>query len=417
MRVLHVTHSLTGGGAGVAARRIFEATRTQPGIDAHLIATSPLPAGLTDPRIAYFRPRNRRLNALAESAGLRIQKSINPAHRTVGLFSSGLADQIFQGDWDLVHFHWLGLGTLSIKEIGKISQTIPSVWTLHDSWPFCGAEHHPHFERDTRFESGYTSQSRLLGDSRYDIDASVFRAKQRSWHSPISLVAPTVFMAKNAKASTLTKEWPVTTIPHPIDTATFNPKLRNQRIKTLTSAGLDPTRPVVLFVASPGSDFNKGLDLLQVAFRQIHRRRPDAQLVTIGGPWLQLSSETTQVPGQRDEKQLANWYSAADVLLVPSRIESFSLVAAEAQACGTPVIAFETSGLVDVLAGQPADTLVPRWDAISMGTRATGLLDSLNLDRSEEHDDSIRIWTPHSVGESYAEWYGRSRESHGTNAG
>ena len=413
MRVLHVTHSLSGGGAAIAARRIFEATRTQPGIDAHLIVTSPLPVGLSDPHITYFKPKNQRLNAQVESLALRLQKSINPAHRTVGLFPSGLADHILQGNWDLIHLHWVGLGTLSIKEIGQISSAIPTVWTLHDSWPFCGADHHPYFENDDRFIAGYTPQSRLPQDSRYDLDAAVYRAKQRHWRSPITLIAPSTFMAHNAKASALTKDWPITTIPHPIDPTTFHPKGEDQRVKTLSSAGLDPTKPVVLFVSSPGSDFNKGLDLLQVAFKEIQRRRPDAQLTTIGGPWPQLGSHAKQFASQKSEHDLAIWYSAADVFLVPSRLESFSLVAAEAQSSGTPVLGFNTSGLIDVLAEQRKDTLIPKWDATQMGAQAATLLESRTSVEFDPTNAGTRRWNPDIVGAAYVGHYEHARGNYG----
>ena len=413
MRVLHVTHSITSGGAAIAARRIFEATRTQPGIHAHLITTSPLPHSLTDPHITYFQPKNQRVNAKVETLALRLQKSINPAHRTVGLFASGLADHILQGNWDLIHLHWVGLGTLSIKEIGQISSAVPTVWTLHDSWPFCGADHPPHFENENRFISGYTPQSRLPQDSRYDLDAAVFRAKQRHWRSPITLIAPSTFMADNAKASALAKDWPITTLPHPIDPKIFHPKGEDNRVRTLSSAGLDPSKPVVLFVSSPGSDFNKGLDLLEIAFNEIQRRRPDAQLVTIGGPWPQLGPHVTQVASQSNEHDLANWYSASDVVLVPSRLESFSLVAAEAQACGTPVIAFNTSGLIDVLAGQPKYTLIPEWDATQMGGKAATLLESQTPDAFNPTNTWNSRWNPDSEGAAYVRNYEHARGRYG----
>lgn len=414
MRVLHVTNSLSGGGAAIAAKRIFEATRTQPGVDAHLVTTSPLPEGLNDPRITYFEPKNQRLNIKTEAAALRLQKSINPAHRTVGLFPSGLADHILRRNWDLIHLHWVGLGTLSIKEIGQISSAIPTVWTLHDSWPFCGADHHPHFEHDDRFIAGYTPNSRLPQDSRYDLDAAVFRAKQRHWRSPIALIAPSTFMAENAQASKLAHDWPLTTIPHPLDSSVFHPINQQEKEVALRSAGLDPEKPVALFVSSPGGDFSKGLDLLETTFKELRQLNPHAQLTTIGGPWPQLGSDVLQLPKTSNERELACLYAAANVVIVPSRIESFSLVAAEAQASGTTVIAFDTSGLRDVLAKQEPETRIPQWDAQELAIQVQVAIEDTKVSSAPRSISSQDEWHPETIGRAYVNWYEYTRGKHCT---
>ena len=362
--------------------------------------------------VDVIEPRNKHLNARTEATALRLQKSINPAHRTVGLFPSGLADHILRGQWDVVHLHWIGRGTLSVKEIGQLATTIPTVWTMHDSWAFCGAEHHPHFENDDRFAAGYTPTSRLQGDSRFDLDAAVFRTKQRHWDSPITLVAPSQFMAENARASILAGSWPVITIPHPIDESVFHASSEHDRETLLISERLDPSRPMVLFVSSPGSDFNKGLDLLDSVFSEIHRLSPQVQLVTLGGPWPQLGSDVVQLPATSSERDLAKWLAAADVVLVTSRLESFSLVAAEAQACGTPVVAFRTSGLIDVLSQQPTSTLVPQWDTTEMAHQVLQI-----ALRSSNHDagaDMAKVWNPVKVRRQYVEAYEGTRGTHGT---
>jgi D-inositol-3-phosphate glycosyltransferase len=58
------------------------------------------------------------------------------------------------------------------------------------------------------------------------------------------------------------------------------------------------------------------------------------------------------------QQELANWYVAADVTVVPSYNESFGLVAVEAQACGTPVVAARVGGLTTAVADGVSGVLI-----------------------------------------------------------
>ncbi|MCX6431944.1 MAG: D-inositol-3-phosphate glycosyltransferase [Actinobacteria bacterium] len=63
-----------------------------------------------------------------------------------------------------------------------------------------------------------------------------------------------------------------------------------------------------------------------------------------------------------DRATLVDWYRAADVVVVPSHSESFGLVAVEAQACGTPVVAAAVGGLRTAIADQVSGLLVDGHD-------------------------------------------------------
>jgi D-inositol-3-phosphate glycosyltransferase len=73
--------------------------------------------------------------------------------------------------------------------------------------------------------------------------------------------------------------------------------------------------------------------------------------------------------------QLAEHYRAADVVIVPSRSESFGLVAAEAQACGTPVVAANTGGLPYVVNASESGLLVDHHDPKAFATAVAAILD------------------------------------------
>ncbi len=148
-------------------------------------------------------------------------------------------------------------------------------------------------------------------------------------------------------------------VPPGVDHHVFRP---GDRRAARSKLGLDG-RNVVLFVGRIQP--LKGLELAVRAFAQIARDDPTAVLVVIGGPSGTdgpaelaraeavvtehgLASRVHFHPPQPHER-LVTWYRAADVCLVPSRAESFGLVALEAAACGTPVVAAAVGGLRSII--------------------------------------------------------------------
>jgi D-inositol-3-phosphate glycosyltransferase len=76
------------------------------------------------------------------------------------------------------------------------------------------------------------------------------------------------------------------------------------------------------------------------------------------------------------QQELADWYRAADVTVVPSYSESFGLVAVESQACGTPVVAAEVGGLPTAVRDGESGVLVRGHDPADYARVLLGLLDA-----------------------------------------
>jgi len=85
--------------------------------------------------------------------------------------------------------------------------------------------------------------------------------------------------------------------------------------------------------------------------------------------------------GKRSQSSLPYYYSAADVLIMPSHYESFGMVALEAMACGTPVVASQVGGLAFLIQDGVTGYVVPGGDPIALSERLVLLLSQPELRR------------------------------------
>lgn len=156
------------------------------------------------------------------------------------------------------------------------------------------------------------------------------------------------------------------TIPCGVDLDLFRPL--DQEASRL-KLGMHPARPVVLWVGR--LEKLKGVDILVEAMSQLASR--NFTLLIVGGDdrahalrheLEQLAESLGIGPNVRFEGAVAHdrlplYYSAADVCVVPSYYESFGLVAVEAMACATPVIASRVGGLVSTVQDGVSGYLIP----------------------------------------------------------
>jgi D-inositol-3-phosphate glycosyltransferase len=89
--------------------------------------------------------------------------------------------------------------------------------------------------------------------------------------------------------------------------------------------------------------------------------------------------ETVRFLGAQPQEILRTYYIAADVTVLPSHYESFGMVALEAMACGSPVIASRVGGLTTTVRDGVTGFLVPEGDAAALAARLDEVLSDADL--------------------------------------
>jgi glycosyltransferase involved in cell wall biosynthesis len=279
------------------------------------------------------------------------------------VLTSNWVKRINASDADVVHLHWVQDEMLSIADIGRLKK--PVVWTLHDMWAFCGAEH---YTEEFRWREGYRAGNRPGYESGFDLNRWTWARKRNHWQRPMHIVTPSRWLADCVRESPLMRDWPVSVVPNCLNTERWQPLDKNLARQLL---GLPIDVPLLLFGAmSGGTDPRKGFDLLLQALAHLRSEMPELNLVVFG----QLSPRNPPDLGfpihytghLYDDLSVRALYSAADALVIPSRQDNLPNTGVESLACGTPVVAFNVCGLPDIVQHQHTGYLAKAFDVLDL---------------------------------------------------
>jgi glycosyltransferase involved in cell wall biosynthesis len=346
---------------------------------------------------------------------MQLQKSPNPILHSPAILPSGIVRSLNMSSADILNLHWINNEFLTIEDIGRLRK--PIVWTLHDMWPFCGAEHYVSDDMDARWRKGYLSSNRPNGHSGLDIDRWVWHRKLRAWRGQMNFVTPSRWLADCVKGSALLGEKKVVVIPNPLDTNQFQPWPKQLARQML---GLPPDAPLVLFGAiGGGADPRKGWDLLRPALVRIAKEVPSVESVIFGQSKPanppQLGLPVHWMGHLSDDITLSLIYSAADVMVVPSRQENLPQSGTEAQACGCPVVAFNCTGLPDVVEHGETGYLAAPYDAEDLANGIRWVLEDRErylLLSAAARARAVSLWAEEVVVPQYLAVYQQAIENY-----
>ena len=278
---------------------------------------------------------------------------------------------------DVLHVHSLH-GVENFAELSvlpELSRRFPLIISMHDLWLMTG--HCGHFMDCERWKTGcgQCPDLNLYPSIPIDGTARNFRSKRELFkRTDAHLVVPSNWLKRQVEQSPILGHLPVTVIANPVDTNLFHP-VPNE---TVDQSRKKSVLLVAQHIDNPYKGIHDGID----ALNQVQHENLEVILVGNSADEASklLDHDTRMLPYAFDPADLADYYRSADLLVMPSRGETFGLVAAEAMACGTPVVAFAVGGLVDVIGDNEGGRLCEPRDCEQMAIEITELL----------ADDSLR---------------------------
>jgi len=409
MRVLHLNTSDISDGAARAVYRLHKGLITL-GLDSTLLVQS---KSCDDYRIigpkSDFGKAVAKLRSILDKIPLYCYPNLSQRIFSPAWVPNLLTTKIKRHDPDIVHLHWIGGGFIPIEMLKNIN--IPIVWTLHDMWVFTGGCHYD--ESCGRYISECHACPVLGSKRRMDLSYLIWKRKLKSWEAlPLTVVAPSRWLAQCVRVSKVLRHYPVEIIPNGLDLSLYKPIAKSQARELL---GLPQNKKLILFAAmNAHKDARKGFGLLQAALKKITNLKERARyvLLVLGATEPKtvpdLGLEIHYLGYLYDDISLVLHYSAADVFVLPSKQDNLPNTILESLACGTPAVAFNIGGIPDIIKHKISGYLAEPLDTDDLAAGIRWVLENRkrHMELSKEaRKKAVASFALEQVGQKYVSLY------------
>lgn len=252
--------------------------------------------------------------------------------------------------FDLLHFHDLS-SAISPWTLWWLSRYVPVVWTIHDCSPFTGGCLYPMDCTNYQDNCGACPQ---LGkwplDTRIDFTGLMQTVRSRIHKSErVACFSPSQWMANMAESSGRVLSRPMV-VANGVDTDVYSPAIDRAALRSRLNLPQD--RLILMASANSLRDERKGIRYALSATRALAARKP--LLLLVG--WMNPNDEDLlegidwHATGYvSDSSVMAEYYAVSDLFLFFSLADNQPLAVLESMACGTPVIAFDTGGIPELI--------------------------------------------------------------------
>jgi glycosyltransferase involved in cell wall biosynthesis len=310
---------------------------------------------------------------------------------------------------DIIHLHNITRGFLKLETL--LTLETPIIYTMHDSWPFTGGCTVPY--DCSRFLQNCGCCPVLGSRREYDLSNKNWKRKEETYTKKrITFVAPSKWLAHCAQQSSLLKDMDIEVVPNGINLDDYIPIDKDKARKELS---ISATKHILVFGANYfHRDKNKGFRFFHSALEIMPNEVKNSLHIILFG-----SNEKVKFApgisftqfGYIDNKLKTLIYSASDLTIFPSMVESFGLVPIESMASGTPVVAFATSAIVETISHMQTGYLAQPLDIDDLAKGILTLLRDRTLLKNMGINSMKRVKDNYSsvlMSEKYLDIYNRT---------
>lgn len=275
--------------------------------------------------------------------------------------------------FDIINLHWYAR-FLSIENIAALTHLKkPVIMTIRDMLPISGGCHS--FHGCKKWMENCSDCPQISSKYTY-FPAETLAAKRTHYNfDNITIVTLSNHSREIVEKSPLFKDCRIEVINNSIETETFKPY---DKLTTRRELNLPLDRKIIGYIPSFASEVKGYKEFIEAINLIVSKNLPDAPLVMLVGndtPASAAINMDKKVLGYiNDNHKLAQAYSAADVIVVPSHEETFSNTTAEAISCGTPVVGFKTGAIPELVINGKTGFVFEVGDASGL---AKGIIDVL----------------------------------------
>ncbi len=393
MKILLLSTAIEGGGAALAALRLYQALQ-RSGANVRLLVLR-RPKNLSkdlveDSNIAFLEDKHiNRLKSKFFFVAERVEIMLRNGFKKEQLWQYSTASfglNINKHPWvswaDILHLQWINHGMLSLSTIVQLGK--PIVWTLHDLFPVTALAHLPKFDKHSSplFSSNYAQEIPLeLSCQR---KAKIVIRKSFLEQSKIHYIAVSSFVKDLAEQIIQSNDKErVKVIAPALNLSSYKRKEDQQYFPWYNER-----EHYILISAARLDDPIKGANLLIKFSQELQIQAPElaahTTLLLLGNikeasTFQDLALKHICLGHISETQTLQELYQLADITLSTSLFETFGLTLIESLAMGTPVISFDCGGARDIIQNGKNGYLIEAFDPQKMAQKVINLIKEQNI--------------------------------------